>query len=199
VTAIGTRRPREGRCERCDRPLTDLVWGVDFGNHHDWYEDEPTATTCIGEDVLCRGPSVDWRARALAAEARLSVSATSAAIDAFRAKRDATHVCEHGSLARKCGDCDGVESGLEAEAWQARALAAEAALADAEARGRAHGLLAAALVADTEYARAIVRRDLEEVGSPDRSWWDASALGANVVRSAIVFLGHDGAEASRDE
>lgn len=73
------------------------------------------------------------------------------------------------------------------------------ALADAEARGRQHGLLAAAWLADSEYARTISRRDQEQAESPDREWWDASALGVNVARSAIVFLGHDAAEATRDE
>lgn len=69
------------------------------------------------------------------------------------------------------------------------------ALADAEARGRQHGLLVAAWLASAESEWTTALRD-QHAGSPDRDWWDASALSANVVRSAIVFLGHDTEEAT---
>lgn len=104
MTAIGTRRPREGRCERCDRPLTGEVYehfeayGADGrevrATDPEWLALVPTGDgECEGDKHVCRGPSVDWRARA---------------------------------------------------------LAAEAALQDAEARGRQHGLLAAAIRCDAE-------------------------------------------------
>lgn len=65
----GDRRPREGRCVRCDRPLTDETWSSDEGQWQ-WDPDYlPDDTRCAGWPVLCRGPSVDWRARCLQAEA----------------------------------------------------------------------------------------------------------------------------------
>lgn len=51
-----------GPCPRCDRPLVDVEW--DRGWQPRWRRDDE----CEGGD-LCAGPSVDWRARALAAEA----------------------------------------------------------------------------------------------------------------------------------
>ena len=121
MTAPGTRRPREGRCERCDRPLCAVT-------------DE---TQCSGADVChggrwgceCDGTPIDWRARALAAEARLSVPATSA--DTTRLHRIRTRLLE-------LVPADGTMS-----LWD-DVQRLDRALADAEARGRAHGLLAAA-------------------------------------------------------
>lgn len=49
-----------GPCHRCDCPLVDLVWWGDG-----W---EPLGDGCEGGD-LCSGPAIDWRARALKAEA----------------------------------------------------------------------------------------------------------------------------------
>lgn len=83
MTTIGERRPREGRCERCDRPLTDEAF---YGIASAFAVFDASGERCRG-DFYCSAP-IDWRARA---------------------------------------------------------LAAEAALADAEARGRAHGLLAACM------------------------------------------------------
>lgn len=75
---VGDRRPREGRCERCDRPLTDVVWTTwtpllpsDAAPVTDWREDDSTDTHCVG-DPLCNREEIDWRARALAAEAALA-------------------------------------------------------------------------------------------------------------------------------
>lgn len=70
---------REGLCRFCDRPLCAVT-------------DE---TQCSGADVChggrwgceCDGTPIDWRARALAAESRLSIPATSAALDAGRGAR----------------------------------------------------------------------------------------------------------------
>lgn len=83
---VGDRRPREGRCERCDRPLTDLVarpieWLSGTGVV--WIPDAESADRCAGSGgaswrdahVLpgeCTGAPVDWRARALAAEAEVA-------------------------------------------------------------------------------------------------------------------------------
>lgn len=83
---VGDRRPREGRCERCDRPLTDVAWTTwtpllpaDAAPVTDWREDDSTDTHCVG-DPLCNREEIDWRARALAAEASLSE------IDTLRAR-----------------------------------------------------------------------------------------------------------------
>lgn len=80
MTAIGTRRPREGRCDRCEKPLTDLVWetwesiapwGAPLPPVTDWREQDGTDTHCAG-DPFCDAPEIDWCARALAAEADLA-------------------------------------------------------------------------------------------------------------------------------
>lgn len=84
----GDRRPREGRCERCDRPLSDEVWVVpehrrDAGWRVAYDEDSKCPARKNGgyenehgdhigpHDDECTGESIDWRARALAAEARV--------------------------------------------------------------------------------------------------------------------------------
>lgn len=100
VTAIGTRRPREGRCDRCDRPLTDLVWTT-------W-----TPIALWGPEMP---PVTDWREDASADDSRC--------------------------MGEPFCDEDAID-------WKQRARAAEADLADAEARGRKHGLLAAAWLAN---------------------------------------------------
>lgn len=63
---IGDRRPREGRCERCDRPLTDVQ-----ELRRIWFPASSDETHCVG-GISCREPPIDWRARALAAEAALA-------------------------------------------------------------------------------------------------------------------------------
>ena len=75
---VGDRRPREGRCERCDRPLTDVAWTTwtpllpaDAAPVTDWREGDSTDTHCAG-DPFCDAPEVDWKARALAAEAEVA-------------------------------------------------------------------------------------------------------------------------------
>jgi len=203
VTAAGTRRPREGRCERCDRPLTDLVWttwtpitlcGPELPPITDWREETPTDDTrCLGEP-LCSGVEVDWQARALAAEESVTVckamiSQLVGDLDGMRDQYRRGYT--NGHAAGRQAAYDGEEPkgyGQALRDMTARALAAEArlsvpatsadttrlhrirtrllelvpadgtmslwddvqrldrALADAESRGRAHGLLAAAWV-----------------------------------------------------
>lgn len=71
---IETRRPREGRCERCDRPLTDEVLVAIRPDWWEWRADDPDDRddVCPGtrsghRQRICFGTPVDWRARALAA------------------------------------------------------------------------------------------------------------------------------------
>lgn len=72
---VGDRRPREGRCARCDRPLTDEFRSppctCGCGRASEWLAADSTDSHCRG-DWTCSGPFVDWRARALAAEAALA-------------------------------------------------------------------------------------------------------------------------------
>lgn len=120
MTAIGTRRPREGRCERCGKPLTDEEW---CGSDWDWADPRPGE--CFGS-YGCSGPSVDWRARALAAEADL---------------------------------------------------------ADAESRGRAHGLLAAAMLAESTCEHA--DRRYRSIGS---AYWDGATDETSGLLSDVLAL-----------
>lgn len=76
---IETRRPRAGRCERCDRPLTDEVLVAIRPDWWEWRADDPDDRddVCPGtrsghRQRICFGTPVDWRARALAAEAALA-------------------------------------------------------------------------------------------------------------------------------
>lgn len=62
---VGDRRPREGRCERCDRPLTDYEWNA---SPPIWIAAfDPGSGRCRG-DFYCSAP-IDWRCRCLQAEA----------------------------------------------------------------------------------------------------------------------------------
>ena len=73
---VGDRRPREGRCERCDRPLTDEVWTTWVSREQElrriWFPASSDETHCVG-GISCRESPIDWRARALAAEAALAL------------------------------------------------------------------------------------------------------------------------------
>lgn len=66
------------RCERCDRPrATDEGWRTyqpGEGEHLCW----------VSEAERCSGDAIDWRARALAAEARIERLATSRYVKALR-------------------------------------------------------------------------------------------------------------------
>lgn len=148
MTAIGTRRPREGRCERCDRPLTGEVYehfeayGADGrevrATDPEWLALVPTGDgECEGDKHVCRGPSVDWRARA---------------------------------------------------------LAAEAALQDAEARGRQHGLLAAAWAAESHLRWSETFRTKYTALGP--KYWEGADDAVFDTTAAIETLAK---EASRDE
>lgn len=73
---VGDRRPREGRCDRCDRPLTDEVFIATCpcgcgAKRARWDDADADSASCAG-GWRCDGPAVDWRARALAAEAALA-------------------------------------------------------------------------------------------------------------------------------
>jgi hypothetical protein len=74
----GDRRPREGRCPDCDRPLTDEVYetrvlggflGIPEHPVTDWWQVDHHEGHCAGEP-LCDGERVDWEQRARDAEAR---------------------------------------------------------------------------------------------------------------------------------
>ena len=77
---VGDRRPREGRCERCDRPLTDEVWTTWVSREQElrriWFPASSDETHCVG-GISCRESPIDWRARALAAEAVLAAAEAS--------------------------------------------------------------------------------------------------------------------------
>lgn len=132
----GDRKPRQGECARCGRPLSDLEWNNSPGC---WIlpvtltNDGPTCDAINASGQACRGTPIDWRSRA---------------------------------------------------------LAAEAALADAEARGRAHGLLAAAmlLAAAEQKNRACV-----EPRASDENWWETRA---NAFKGAIGGIERLAAEAT---
>lgn len=122
MTAIGTRRPREGRCERCDRPLTGEVYdyfeayGADGrevrATDPEWLALTPTRDgECEGDKHVCRGPSVDWRTRALAAEAALAdaeergrLTGLFEAWCAVAAERDAEMECYRRSRGQDGGE-----------------------------------------------------------------------------------------------
>lgn len=72
---IGDRRPREGRCASCDRPLGDEEWIASPPQWHPAFL--PGEGRCRG-DFFCSAP-IDWRARALAAEGALRDSLVYAA------------------------------------------------------------------------------------------------------------------------
>lgn len=166
--AIGTRRPREGRCAHCDKPLSDEVYEsfqpIMFTGPLTWRsgptemewcpaEDQPDR--CAGEEHLCAGPSVDWRARALAAEAALK--------DAEGREALAVSMWNETELAARAatrGDASeprDVSTDFGIDLF----LVVQKTIADAEARGRTHGLLAAAIrLDDLVWCRC------------DRSWTD---------------------------
>lgn len=114
------------RCERCDRPVTP--WDADR---------EAAAGECPGGGA-CDGTATDWRARALAAEAALANAQgmEGLAVSMWNEVETAARSAASGddepprSVATDCG--------LDLF------LCVQNALADAEARGRQHGLLAAA-------------------------------------------------------
>ena len=129
---IGDRRPREGRCPTCDRPLCDqvythhepiLLFGPRPPPYDDWTEVDDQPDRCAGEP-FCSGERVDWQARALAAETRCAADAATIARlteerDAARAEvvrleyaRD--HIAESDACQRRHDTLDAVEKERDA-------------------------------------------------------------------------------------
>ena len=133
---IETRRPREGRCERCDRPLTDEAWTTwtpllpaDAAPVTDWREDDSTDTHCVG-DPLCNREEIDWRARALAAEAEVADLRSALTTIECRLREDAAPlvalVNAHGDRKHREAWKAVYSSAVHAQAFIAAALAAAA-------------------------------------------------------------------------
>jgi hypothetical protein len=138
MTAIGTRRPREGRCERCDRPLTDETWLLTCRcgcGQAMWCADPHAPGLCCGP-IGCVSP-IDWRARALAAEAAMK--------DAEGREALAVSMWNETTLAAQAAARgDGSEPrDVSTDFGIDLFLTVKRELADAEARGRQHALLAA--------------------------------------------------------
>lgn len=179
MTAIGTRRPREGRCERCEKPLTDLVWetwesiapwGAPLPPVTDWREQDGTDTHCAG-DPFCDAPEIDWRARALAAEAALQ--------DA----RDVLADQSGGALIAG----DGSVAGDVAMRLIDLSTACVNALADAEARGRQSGLFEAwcAVAAERDAEMECYRRSRGKDGG---EYWKGVVDTTDEALARIVAL-----------
>lgn len=179
----GDRRPREGRCERCDRPLSDIVIDdPEMGT--EWPAlDQPEH--CPG-GILCGGPSVDWRARALDAERDRDLMQSF-----WRAALAHGHAAADGKPEPR-GDLVGTDAELNLYAH------VEAALAEAYLDGARHGLLAAAWRVDAEVEResAILARTSDPEA---RTWWDGGVVGTGRTLQVIHFLADDAQEADRDD
>lgn len=87
----GDRRPREGRCERCDRPLTDEVWetwepiswtGQKFAPVTDWNLASDQPDRCHGTHE-CSGERVDWKARCVELQVALREARSTTLFEAW--------------------------------------------------------------------------------------------------------------------
>jgi hypothetical protein len=140
----GDRRPREGRCPDCDRPLSDEVYetrerggymGLPKNPVSDWWWVDHQEGHCAGEP-LCDGERVDWQQRARDAEAR-ALAADARSADEYARGYTAGHA------AGRQAAYDGEEPQGYGQALRDAERDRDAAFRD----GVRHGMLAAAWIA----------------------------------------------------